>query len=335
MLLHQQPALHRPGSARAIMLALFVVIIAVIAILFWPPPASLSTASPDPVATFDEARERIRAMWEKEGVEVIPECRTQALLQGRKTARVIVFLHGYTSCPAQFLKLAQSFVADGANVLIAAVPFHGLPDRMTPRHSELTAQDLAAYADDVVDVARGLGDSVTVMGLSMGGTIAAWIAENRSDVDLAVVISPVFGYAMVPTPLTLAAANLFRRLPDKFEWWDTTEREQAPPSYAYPRYSRRALAQLLLFSSAVLRDSHSGVPGVRRILVVTNANDSLVNNHLTLRLAENWHRSGRARVGTYEFPEHERLGHDLIDPNIPRQRTDFVYSRLRELMRQE
>jgi carboxylesterase len=326
------PAPARSAVRRPLVAGLLALLILLIAALFWPPSSRLSRSQPDPVAGFDEARERIRRMWEDESHEVIPECRTQALLHGQKTARVIVFVHGYTSCPAQFTQLGELFVKDGANVFIPAIRYHGLPDRMNARHAQLTAEDLVGYADDVVDIARGLGDSITVAGLSLGGTVAGWVAENRPDVETAVLIAPVFGYEVVPPLLALPAANLFRRLPDKFEWWDTAQREKMAPPYAYPRYSRRALAQLLLLSASVFSDSRQGAAAVSRILVITNANDTLVNNRMASRLADNWRRSGKVDVADYEFPRALRLGHDLIDPNIPGQKTGIVYSRIRELM---
>jgi hypothetical protein len=42
-------------------------------------------------------------------------------------------------------------------------------------------------------MARGLGEQVTVVGLSGSAVIVAWLAQFRADVDKAIVIAPVFG----------------------------------------------------------------------------------------------------------------------------------------------
>jgi len=44
----------------------------------------------------------------------------------------------------------------------------------------------------VVDIAQRLGEQVVMLGISAGGVATAWAAQNRSDIDLAVIISPVF-----------------------------------------------------------------------------------------------------------------------------------------------
>ena len=51
----------------------------------------------------------------------------------------------------------------------------------------LTALELARAADEAVDVAHGLGTHVTVMGLSMGGVMAGFVAQGRPDVERAVL----------------------------------------------------------------------------------------------------------------------------------------------------
>ena len=44
----------------------------------------------------------------------------------------------------------------------------------------------------MVDIARGLGDHITFLGLSVGGLMAAWVAQYRDDVNKAVIIAPSF-----------------------------------------------------------------------------------------------------------------------------------------------
>ena len=56
--------------------------------------------------------------------------------------------------------------------------------------ASLTSEGLIAYGNEAVDVATGLGDKVTVLGLSGGGAVAAYLAQSRADIDLAVPVAP-------------------------------------------------------------------------------------------------------------------------------------------------
>jgi len=55
-----------------------------------------------------------------------------------------------------------------------------------------------------------------VCGLSMGGVLTAWAAQNRSGIDMAAPISPAFGARVLPRRLTRPAVWLAQRLPNQF-----------------------------------------------------------------------------------------------------------------------
>ena len=262
-----------------------------------------------------------------------PLCRLQLMTHNKKTERAIILVHGYSSCPQQFHKLGQRFYDAGYNVLMAPLPHHGLADRMTNAHSRLTAEELAAYADQTVDIARGLGRRVFMMGLSAGGVTTAWAAQNRNDIDLAVIISPAFGFKKIPAPLTVAAMNFYSLLPDALEWWDPLLKEKAPPAHSYSLYSRHALVEILRLGFATLNDARHHPPAAEKIIMVLNANDIMVNNDETNNMIKVW-KADKANLTTYEFRADLKLGHDLIDPSQPDQRTEIVYPRLMSLINQ-
>jgi carboxylesterase len=84
---------------------------------------------------------------------------------------VIVFFHGFTSCPEQFRKLGEQFYEQGYNVDIPRNPHHGHADQLSEAMLETSAEELAAFATESIDIARGLGDELIVRGLSGDGTI--------------------------------------------------------------------------------------------------------------------------------------------------------------------
>ncbi len=104
----------------------------------------------------------------------------------------------YTSCPEQFRQLGQEFFDKGYNVYIPRQPYHGLQEQIDNELRYLRAEDLAAYGTESADIAQGLGEHVTVAGLSGGGTVASWLAQYRSDVDVAMPIAPFLGIGFIP-----------------------------------------------------------------------------------------------------------------------------------------
>src|SRR5262245_13622399 len=144
--------------------------------------------------TFASALERTEAVLahEREDARVNDECGSALLHHGERTSRAVVFLHGITSSPVQFHECARFFHTRGYNVWIARMPLHGFRNRLSTAHGSLTAAQFKHYAEDAVQRARGLGDHLTLVGLSVSGVVAAWGTQTLADVDLGVMIAPAF-----------------------------------------------------------------------------------------------------------------------------------------------
>ncbi len=303
----------------------------VVALFLWPAGGPDPAGRPRPAASYAAALARLETVRATETGELAPACRTILLDHGRRTARAFVFLHGFTNCPNQFLELARAVHAAGHNVLILRLPHHGHADRMTRALADLTASELAATADLGVDVGRGLGEDVTLVGLSVGAVAAAWAAQHRPDLDRAVLLAPSFGIASVPEACIAPLVKLLRVAPNRFWWWKPEEREQlAGPLLCYPRYSSRALAEGLRLGLAVRREARRAPTPGAAVVVVTNAADRAVSNRSTASLVRLWRERG-SHVETYEFPAASGLGHDFIDPDQPYANTEFVYPKLLSL----
>lgn len=295
-------------------IVLGALVLCAVVVLFRPMSVRDLTSNPDPAADYAEAVERIEALRAEEAsLGLNPQCRLTFMTHGQKVDNAIVFVHGYTNCPEQFGELGQQFYDLGYNVLIVPAPHHGLADRMTTDQARLTAEELTAYADDVVDIAQGLGGHVTLAGISMGGTTTAWAAQHRGDLDLAVLISPAFGFQMFPASMTAPSVKAFVVLPNFYMWADSELKEASGTDFTYPRRSTRALAQTLRLAQAVQAQSAEAAPVTRSMLVITNANDPSVDNGLTAEMVSRWREWG-IDVTTYEFAADLELKHDLISP---------------------
>lgn len=269
----------------------------------------------------------------RETEEIDPRCATQLMTHGRQAERVALLFHGYTSCPGQFSELGRLLYERGYNVLIPRMPRHGLADRMTTAHADLTAEELTAYAVESLEVARTLGEQVTVVGLSTGGLLTGWVAQQYEGIERAVLIAPVFGFGPVPAPLTRPLGNLLLTLPNIFRWYDPRLKARLPgPDYMYPRYASRTLAQLLRLAEALRADMRRRPPRAGIIHVVINHNDDLIHNGLIEAAVADWQRLAPQQVRAYHFAADLKLGHDIVDPCQPGQRVDIVHPVLLKLI---
>jgi len=298
-----------------------------------PDNLSLYTSQPHPAANYAEAVQRVESKIATE-VNFDPGSHTILLTHGAKTAKTIVFVHGYPSSPSPFKEIAARFFDRGYNVLVMTMPYHGLADRMNTEHGKLRAEDFIRYADSVVDIARGLGDHVTMAGISCGGLITGWAAQQRQDIDLAVLISPGFGFKAIPRFWTPLVAWALRVLPNLYIWDDPEKKADNPRPYNYLRMSTRVLGQILRLSRSIQVLARRKAPAADSILVITNLNDPGVDNIVTDQVVNLWRTRWAKEVQTYQFSADLGLGHDIIDVKDPNMNVAAVYPKLLELIDQ-
>src|SRR5579872_4431480 len=244
------------------------------------------------------------------------------LTHGHRTRHVTLFLHGFTASPLQFVDLANHAHAMGDNVYVPCLPRHGEDDRLTQTLGHLRASELLEHVERSLTVALSLGESVRVVGFSLGGLLAAWIAQ-RHDVRQAIAVAPLLGLAAVPPACTNAFARALLRFPNVFVWWDPILRERQLPAHGYPRFPTHGLAQLLLIADDVFQ--YAARHAARSpIAFVTNAGEAAVNNRAIAKLARMWQASGPARVEQHLITG-LGLSHDIIEPLRPRAGVDKSY----------
>jgi len=259
-----------------------------------------------------------------DGPNVNPVCHTRLYSHGRRTERSLVLLHGFTNCPQQFDELGKRFFGLGWNVLIPRYPRHGYSDRLTTSIAELRFEQLVALANRAAEAGAGLGDRLTVAGLSLGGTLTGLLAQEHEGVERAVLIAPMLGVQRIPGPAHPILAELAYVLPNFWVWWDSRLKDKAEPPYGYPRFSTHAYAALFKTATRVQTAAGAAAPKAGSISVITNAAEPGLDNRFTYQLVERWRRHG-ASVSTFEFASSDRLPHDLIDPANPAQNTKLVY----------
>jgi carboxylesterase len=100
----------------------------------------------------------------------------------------VLFLHGFTGSPRTMLPVSMAVDLAGFDVSVPCLPGHGtvVEDMLLTTWADWSATAEAAYAA----ITRA-HDRVVVVGLSMGGTLAAWLASRTPAIDGVVFINPM------------------------------------------------------------------------------------------------------------------------------------------------
>jgi carboxylesterase len=319
-----------------IFLGILVAFIILLLVLAYKPFSLQETFVSDPAQSYEAALARISEIQAAEAglPDLSPECGTILMTHEEKVDNVITFLHGFTSCPDQFAALGEQYFNQGYNVLIPRQPRHGLQEFEGDPLKGLTAEELAAFGTQIADIAQGLGERVVIAGLSGGGSVATWLAQERADVDLAVPISPFLGIGFIPKALTRPLTNLILLIPDFHQWWDPVHKMSNPLSapYSYRGYYMHSLFENLRLGFVTEQDAKQVKPATSGILVITNANDESVNNGIIAEFEELWREHGEQFLHTFQFEKELGIPHDMITVNRPDSHIDIVYPKLLELI---
>jgi alpha-beta hydrolase superfamily lysophospholipase len=170
---------------------------------------------------------------------------------GAPVERAVVLYHGFTTAPQQFDELARRLHARGCNVYVPRIPLHGRRDRLTRALAGLNGPLLAGASTASYHLACGLGARVCAAGLSLGGSIALYLALTQP-IDLAVPIAPFLMPIGVPDRFGLTVMRAVALLPDFYVWWDPRRKQNSLPLHAYPGFPSHALAQCVFFGDLIV-----------------------------------------------------------------------------------
>ena len=275
---------------------------------------------PSPVVDYNAAAARIASLRAHEDSVVALGGGSILLTHGQRVPRVVVLFHGLTDSPMQYFPYAQRLFAQGDNVFVPRLPHHAERTGRVADMGKLTAQELRDLGDASVDVARGLGDTVIVSGLSAGGTIAAWVGQYRADVERVVLVAPALEVTHVPSLLNGAVLRIALRVPNVTR---ASPRDSTEPD-RMPGWATHAVAQTLKLGVAVRRSAAEQPPAVHDLTVLLNAHDHTISNAVAVDLARRWQKRG-ASTHVYELPDSLLLPHDVIDPRHPGSNVAVVY----------
>jgi carboxylesterase len=198
------------------------------------------------------------------------QCRSLFFLQPKPTDKVLLFFHGFTAATYQFVPMAQMFYRAGYNVVIPRMPGHGQAgnwNRNSPPPLPTDPEPYKKFALQWLRQAQGLGDRVTVGGLSAGGTLAGWLAQERpQDIDRALLFAPYLSSSS-------RVIDLFVRYFNDYAEWETDPNQ---PNIGYTGFMVQNLRVFLTLGKEVLQRANGGASSP--MFIVSTEADIAVRN---------------------------------------------------------
>lgn len=300
-------------------------------VLYFHTPSFSST--PHPAASYQEALEKFAYLEQAEATLPLSQAgHSRLLVHDTKTERVFVLLHGLSSCPEQEVALGKILFDSGANVIIPRAKYAGFTDLLNKEQGKQNGQDLLDQAALGLDIAAGLGDHTTLIGISASALAAAWMAQHRPGIDSVLLIAPFFAPYGKPVFWTNILASVLSHLPTVFLWKDAHLKAAiaSENSYNYPRWATTTIASTLQLARNVsaFRDTLE----CNRLSFLLSDDDEVVNNHVTKKIFKRWRRENPDKVFYYAFPKSLQVPHDCLTQEKENFSLELVYAQILKMV---
>ena len=185
-------------------------------------------------------------------------------------------VHGFTGNPSSMRPIAEAMAGAGHSVEMPRLPGHGttVEDMNTTSWSDWTAEVEAAYQR-----LAGRCEKVVAVGLSMGGTLTAWIGAEHPDIAGLVLINAA------AEPSEEMRDALAAMLDGGDEYMDGIGSDVADPDVTESAYARVPVAALvsMLDGVAGIQDRLGGITAPA--LIMTSTQDHVVATSASDHLA--------------------------------------------------
>jgi carboxylesterase len=193
-------------------------------------------------------------------------------------SRGALVLHGFTGNPQSMRGLALALADAGLTVELPLLPGHGtdIADMVPTRWDDWSAAAEAAYAE-----LSARCESVALVGLSMGGTLAVWLAERHPEIAAMVLVNPLI---LPPDAETVALIDAMIEGGDELAPGVGSDiAQEGSVESAYAELPLRAVRSLFVGASEVA----AGLGDVTcPVLLFSSAQDHVVAPESGDRLAE-------------------------------------------------
>jgi esterase/lipase len=193
-----------------------------------------------------------------------------------KTPLSIVYIHGYSATRQETVPLSDEIAAQlGTNLFYTRLSGHG---RSSAAMAEPTVNDWLNDTMEAFEIGKRLGDKVIVIGVSTGGPLAAWLAEqpNTDDALAYILMSPNFAprnsnAEILTLPWAKQLAPLI--LGNEYSWTPQNADHAKYWTHSYPSISLVTMMGLVKF----VRESD--LESIKKpVLVIYSPHDQVVNS---------------------------------------------------------
>ena len=246
-----------------------------------------------------------------------------------KTPYAIVYIHGFSASRMETWPLCDHLAALlGANLFYTRLNGHGQDGSAM---GKAKVEDWLSDGVEAVTIGSRIGGRVILVGTSTGGTLATWLAAQRSTaplIDRLVLLSPNF---FPKNPLALAALwpptlHLYEKLFDGWRSFAVTNQLHA--RYWTARYPVKAIATMMqLVRLAWQIDlKHASMPA----LMMINPWDRVINVTLAILRFRQFPSLGKKM---FFFKSNKDLGrHVLAGEILSRSATDKALTVIRNFL---
>lgn len=207
-----------------------------------------------------------------------------------RTSLSIIYLHGFSASRLEAVPYPDSIAAAlGANLFYPRIAGHG---RDGAAMGEASAEDWLQSTVEAIRVGEAIGEKVVVIGLSTGGTLAAWASldeELSRNIAAQIWISPNFAVADSRSDMLLwpwGRVLLHAIQGDSYSWTPQNELHAALGTHNYPS---DVLIDVVGIANAV-QDMDFGRITAPTMLIYSPT-DRVVNPEVTIELYD--------RLGTH------------------------------------
>jgi carboxylesterase len=190
----------------------------------------------------------------------------------------VLVLHGFTGSPQTMRPVADALVAEGFSVELPRLPGHGtdIEDMQGTTFDDWSATVEATYADLAARVR-----AVVVVGLSMGGTLTAWLVARHPEIAGAVFVNAAVA------PIDPAMLELVDQMIDAGETVAPgVGSDIADPDAKEDAYADTPLKPLKSLAAAALDLQPKLASIACPVLIMTSPNDHVVEPKASDLLAE-------------------------------------------------
>jgi pimeloyl-ACP methyl ester carboxylesterase len=307
------------------------------------PPFRLELPSTRAQRAIARAREAI-ATETHNGIQRGAQTRIHVHPDGTAKGTVVMY-HGFTAGTWQFDLLAPLVHQAGYHVYVPRLPGHG----QTDTHGIESPQGLpdgtnweryTQFADQSFQDAADLGAPVSVLGLSVGGNVAAWVAERHPTVQKTIIYAPFLQHEhttaqgifnVVHQMDTLTNRHFGMLLGNLTHSWGEECRQMAANG-TRPGHSWFYLVQAYGATELGRRVITNGTRAQAALQVFTTDIDDTAGFAAIRDLYNAW---GSPRKSWYRYPAAEGIPHPMIHPLEDRGRnhTPLLYAMTLDALR--